>query len=86
MSKAKWLLVAAVICAAAGLLYSQLPGRKRYRGDHKLIILGIDGMDPQLLEKFMQEGKMPHFAALVHQGSFRPLTTAIPPQSPVAWS
>ncbi len=52
----------------------------------KMIILGIDGMDPDLLTKFMAEGKMPNFARLAQQGSFRRLTTSIPPQSPVAWS
>src|SRR5258707_15059448 len=52
----------------------------------KLIILGIDGMDPDLLTKFMTEGKMPNFARLAQQGSFRKLTNSIPPQSPVAWS
>src|SRR5690242_6187658 len=79
-------MVGLVICAAAGLLYSQLPARNRYRGDHKLIILGIDGMDPQLLERFMAEGRMPNFTRLARQGSFRRLTTSTPPQSPVAWS
>jgi predicted AlkP superfamily phosphohydrolase/phosphomutase len=52
----------------------------------KVIILGIDGLDPDLLTKFMAEGKMPNFARLEAQGSFRRLTTSIPPQSPVAWS
>lgn len=55
-------------------------------GDRRLIILGIDGMDPQLLHRFMREGKMPNFAKLEAQGDFRPLTTSVPPQSPVAWS
>ncbi|HET6179141.1 MAG TPA: alkaline phosphatase family protein [Candidatus Sulfotelmatobacter sp.] len=55
-------------------------------GDHRLIILGIDGMDPQLLQQFIREGKMPNFAKLAAQGDFRQLTTSIPPQSPVAWS
>ena len=86
MSRPKWFLVVLVICAGAGLLHSQLPARNRYRGDHKLIILGIDGMDPQLLERFMAEGKMPNFTRLARQGSFRRLTTSTPPQSPVAWS
>ena len=31
-------------------------------GSRKLIILGIDGLDPDLLTKFMAEGKMPNFA------------------------
>ena len=43
-------------------------------------------MDPQLLKQFMQEGKMPNFSRLAAEGSFVPLTTSIPPQSPVAWS
>ena len=55
-------------------------------GAKKVIILGIDGMDPDLLAKFMAEGKMQNFARLAAQGSFRRLTTSIPPQSPVAWS
>ncbi len=54
--------------------------------DQRLIILGIDGMDPQLLHQFMREGKMPNFAKLEAQGDFRLLTSSIPPQSPVAWS
>ena len=57
-----------------------------WRGDHKLIILGVDGMDPQLLAQFVREGKMPNFSKLMQQGSFRQLSTSIPPQSPVAWS
>ena len=56
------------------------------RSDQRLIILGIDGMDPQLLHRFMREGKMPNFAKLEAQGDFRQLRTSIPPQSPVAWS
>jgi len=55
-------------------------------GAKKVIILGVDGLDPDLLTKFMAEGKMPNFARLAAQGSFRRLTTSIPPQSPVAWS
>jgi predicted AlkP superfamily phosphohydrolase/phosphomutase len=73
-----------LLCAAAALLISCQP--RKFRGDQKFIILGIDGMDPQLLKTFMAEGKMPNFAALVEKGSFRLLTTSIPPQSPVAWS
>jgi predicted AlkP superfamily phosphohydrolase/phosphomutase len=72
------------------LLGALLPACQRARGNwqgnHKLIILGIDGMDPDLLQRFISEGKMPNFAKLAAEGSFRKLTTSIPPQSPVAWS
>jgi predicted AlkP superfamily phosphohydrolase/phosphomutase len=52
----------------------------------KVIVLGIDGMDPVILGKMMEEGVMPNFVKLAGQGSFVPLATSIPPQSPVAWS
>ena len=81
----KWFLLALIV-GMGGFLYSQLPAHGRYRGPHKLIILGIDGMDPQLLHRFMQSGKMPNFSRLAREGSFHTLTTSIPPQSPVAWS
>jgi predicted AlkP superfamily phosphohydrolase/phosphomutase len=71
---------------AVAMLPSCRSARAKSYGDQRLIILGIDGMDPQLLHRFMREGKMPNFAKLEAQGDFRPLTTSIPPQSPVAWS
>jgi predicted AlkP superfamily phosphohydrolase/phosphomutase len=68
------------------MLPSCRSGRAGSHSDRRLIILGIDGMDPQLLHRFVRQGKMPNFAKLEAQGDFRPLTTSIPPQSPVAWS
>ena len=52
----------------------------------KVIIIGLDGMDPRLSEKLMAAGKLPNFAELRHQGGYRVLGTSIPPQSPVAWA
>ena len=78
------LVLSLLLCATAALLISCRP--RKWQGDQKVIILGIDGMDPELLKQFMAEGKMPNFSALARKGSFRLLTTSIPPQSPVAWS
>jgi predicted AlkP superfamily phosphohydrolase/phosphomutase len=78
---------ALLLCALLALFFLSCErARGRSAGGKKLIILGIDGMDPDLLTKFMAEGKMPNFARLAAQGSFRRLATSIPPQSPVAWS
>jgi len=80
------LLCLLALCGVAGL---SLLSCQRARGTSsapRMIILGVDGLDPDLLTKFMAEGKMPNFARLAEQGSFRRLTTSIPPQSPVAWS
>jgi predicted AlkP superfamily phosphohydrolase/phosphomutase len=51
-----------------------------------VVVIGIDGMDPGLLTRFIAEGRMPHFAQLAAEGAFDSLETSIPPQSPVAWS
>ncbi len=52
----------------------------------KVLVLGIDGLDPVLLEELMAKGEMPNFARLAEQGAYRHLGTVTPPQSPVAWS
>ena len=52
----------------------------------KVIILGLDGLDPHLIKVWMDQGKLPNFQHLQSQGSFRPLRSSIPAQSPVAWS
>ena len=52
----------------------------------KVLILGLDGLDPQLMNTFMDQGKLPTFSRLCSQGDFKPLRTSNPPQSPVAWS
>jgi predicted AlkP superfamily phosphohydrolase/phosphomutase len=52
----------------------------------RLLVLGIDGMDPQILQGLMAEDRMPHFQELARRGGFSPLQTSMPPQSPVAWS
>src|SRR5208282_5172764 len=52
----------------------------------KVIFLGLDGLDPGLTEKWMAEGKLPNFARLKDQGSYRRLRTTWPPLSPVAGS
>ncbi len=52
----------------------------------RLIIVGLDGMDPELAKKFMAEGKMPNFKRLKKMGCFKKLSTTNPSISPVAWS
>jgi predicted AlkP superfamily phosphohydrolase/phosphomutase len=52
----------------------------------RVVVLGFDGMDYALTKRLMDEGKLPHLARLAEEGGFQPLTTSVPPQSPVAWS
>jgi predicted AlkP superfamily phosphohydrolase/phosphomutase len=50
----------------------------------RVIILGVDGMDPQFVQQHWAD--LPNLDRLRHRGDFRPLGTTTPPQSPVAWS
>ncbi len=52
----------------------------------KVVVLGLDGLDYELTKKWLGEGKLPNFAKLRDQGCFKPLSSTIPPISPVAWS
>lgn len=52
----------------------------------KVLILGMDGMDPGLVQRFVQQGYMPNFKKLMASGKFGELQTTMPPHSPVAWS
>jgi len=58
-------------------------GKARAR---RVIVLGLDGLDPGLIKEGFREGRLPHFRALKERGGFRPLATVWPAMSPVAWS
>ncbi len=52
----------------------------------RVVVLGVDGLDYQLVRDLMARGRMPHFEQLAKSGHFSALATSTPPQSPVAWS
>jgi predicted AlkP superfamily phosphohydrolase/phosphomutase len=83
-SRRRFLQAAATLALAMGcrrVAPSQIDGSLEH-----MIVLGIDGMDPTLLEQFIAAGRMPNCKRLQESGSFQKLATSIPPQSPVAWS
>ena len=52
----------------------------------KVIIVGVDGMDPRLSARMIAAGRLPNLARLRDRGGFSDLGTSVPPQSPVAWA
>ena len=52
----------------------------------RVVVLGFDGADARLTEQWMGEGKLPNLAKLREQGTFSPLRSTIPSQTPVSWS
>jgi predicted AlkP superfamily phosphohydrolase/phosphomutase len=80
-------LAAAVLIAsvaASGSLATSC--RDRRTPARSVIVLGFDGMDYQLTRRLIDEGRLPNLARLEREGSFAPLMSSVPPQSPVAWS
>lgn len=69
-------------------LWKVIRGQRAYRKSSidRLVILGLDGMEPTLAEKFMAEGKLPNLSRLKKEGSYARLRTTTPAISPVAWS
>lgn len=63
-------------------------GQKAYKNSrvNQIVIVGLDGMEPTLAEKFMAAGKMPNLSKLKKEGSYARLGTTTPAISPVAWS
>ena len=91
-------LLVLTLAASTGLIVLLLPAtavasivrglirpksKRRYR---RVVILGIDGLDPTVLNELVQRGQAPNFAALAARGCLRPLRTTTPPISPSAWS
>lgn len=77
------LLAALACCGGPG---DEAGGARPASYPRSLIILGVDGMDPNLVQQYWQKGELPNLKALAERGSFQRLATSDPPQSPVAWS
>jgi predicted AlkP superfamily phosphohydrolase/phosphomutase len=76
-----------VKCAAlvlAALLAVGCSRESTHAAGKRMIVLGVDGMDPVFVSQHWSS--LPNLSRLRSEGSFYPLATSVPPQSPVAWS
>ncbi|MBW7996148.1 MAG: hypothetical protein FVQ81_06165 [Candidatus Glassbacteria bacterium] len=72
--------------AGGGLTILPSMALSRPSARKKMLVLGIDGLDPKLVHKFLGKGLMPNFNRIIESGGISPVATSNPPQSPVAWS
>jgi predicted AlkP superfamily phosphohydrolase/phosphomutase len=80
-------LTLALLVVSLGTAAACGPRRPPEKFKQKLVILGFDGMDPRLVHKWMDEGKLPNMKKLAAAGSgIRPLGTTHSPESPTAWA
>lgn len=52
----------------------------------KVIVIGLDGFEPKIVDKMLNSGELPNLAKLRQKGGFSRVQTTYPAQTPVAWS
>ena len=81
------LLIAALTLLTFPLrLWLRRPKPRRATPIDRVVVLGLDGLEPTLAERWMESGQLPHLHGLRERGSYQHLATTCPPLSPVAWS
>ena len=77
-------MIRAVLLCGLALALASCSRETTQAAGPKMIVIGVDGMDPQFLEAHWDS--LPNLNRLRQEGDFRRLATTVPPQSPVAWS
>jgi len=76
-----------VVSPLSFLWWSLLRGRRpRKRRFRRVVVLGLDGLDPKVLTHLMGRGRLPNFRRLAEGGCFHRSRTTMPAVSPTAWS
>jgi len=78
-----WLIVAAIMSAfILGVIMLQ----KTKTGKEKVVVIGFDGLEPRIVDRLLEKGRLPNFQRLKSQGTYSRLATTNPPESLVAWT
>ena len=77
------ILLAILAATALSLWYRSTPKSRYWQ---KMVILGFDGMDPDLVEQLVRGGKLPNIKRLIDQGGLYSLGTTHSAESPTAWA
>jgi len=52
----------------------------------KVIVIGLDGVEPSIVDSMLETGQLPNLAELRARGGYARVATTTPAQTPVAWS
>ncbi len=52
----------------------------------RVIVIGLDGLEPTIVDAMLADGELPHLARLRQAGAMSRVATTNPAQTPVAWS
>lgn len=86
-------IIAAILLFVIIMMFSsdivkQIQNKDKMRDSkyNKVLVIGIDGTDPRIIDQMIKEGKLPNFKKITGQGSYSRLKVFVPAQSPVAWT
>lgn len=82
----RMVLIFLLIATALSLIIGVAMNKKGSDFNKRIIILGFDGLSPEIIEPMMKKGELANFSRLKEEGSYRRLSTTNPSQSPVAWT
>lgn len=75
-------IILGLLALAAGLGWAS----STQRGAGRVIVLGFDGADARTIQTLMEQGQLPNLKKLADSGTFAPLDTVNPAESPTAWA
>lgn len=82
----KLVLVVTLFVALVVYLGVGRGGESARSSSYRVFLIGFDGMDPDFLEYFLSQGKLPHFQKLFREGAYAPCQTFKPTKSVVLWT
>jgi predicted AlkP superfamily phosphohydrolase/phosphomutase len=80
------LVTSLILCAGLALAASCRRTPPPAKFTQKMVVLGFDGLDPDLVRQWVGEGKLPNFARLIQKGGLYDLDTTHSAESPTAWA
>lgn len=75
-------LIAGGLYGVGYMAYNAYSGKKHPR----MIVLGMDGLDPDIVREMVDQGKLPNFKRLIKRGDMADLKPPNPPISPTSWA
>jgi predicted AlkP superfamily phosphohydrolase/phosphomutase len=79
MSRRRTLSLAVALFLARGAITAE-------KSSPRLVVLGFDGVDAQIVESMLAAGRLPNLTALKGRGGYSPLIPTVPAQTPVSWA
>ncbi len=80
-------IVVPLVLVVAGLVVAGFRDRAPAKDPRKkVVVLGFDGADPDIIRTLWERGELPNLRALAERGTMTELATTKPPESPVAWA